>query len=739
MRPRESMWRKFPLSKVLQEAVSAMAAMPETTCLLKIIIHSNLEEDEKMKRFAIFSTIAVMALAAVSCNKEMTPEENAGKGNTVRVTVTTAPELAMDTRTVINQDPSNPNLYIPSWLGNEKMGIWVDELPAGSEAQPDFLTNEVKGDVATFTGSISIGTGTHTIYGYASSADEYFDKTYDNGEARFDIPQVQHPTLTSFDSDADLLIAKAQTVEIADGQSDITIENVQFSRAVAVLKVILKDESGKIGSDAIVKSVTLTPEDVKADPLTGGVRMDMSKGGAITQIVSGTEKNVTAEYSDGSFVINGENAVWYVVNPLTFGESSTLTLSADAGKYVISKTLDVSGIELKRGDIVTFDVALKADDVTVVEAGIELPFVETFDSASSGSMDQSSSEWDGGESFDVTTGNVYEHGRAVRLGTNGGAITTKSALDLSQAFSVVARGTGWDSDEKTLVIVAGSQTKEIAFTGDKSGGIYEEQYVTFEPETNTTKVTFKTPASKERVLLDNIEIIYGVPSAKINSVETESANKITETTATLNGVYDASFLGEGDVVKYGFEWGTDASALTSVDASDAVDGEFSYDLSDLVSGTTYTFKAWAQLNDGEKVYGEALTFVPSPNAPWEHIFESTEDEGLSGKISRMQSGRGLQLTESNGDVTYTKSDYDGEIKTVTLVCSNNASKGSGTATVTVGGTALKYNGEDSATISGCGTTDTEFVFESDTPLTGEVIVHITASVNSVYWKSIKIN
>lgn len=231
MRPRESMWRKFPLSKVLQEAVSAMAAMPETTCRLKIIIHSNPEEDVKMKRFAIFSTIAVMALAAVSCNKEMTPEENTGKGNTVRVTVTTAPELAMDTKTVINQDPSNPNLYIPSWLGNEKMGIWVDEVPAGSEAQPDFLTNEVKGDVATFTGSISIGTGTHTIYGYASSADEYFYKTYDNGEAGFDVPQVQHPTLTSFDSDADLLIAKAQTVEIGDGQSELNIENVQFSRA----------------------------------------------------------------------------------------------------------------------------------------------------------------------------------------------------------------------------------------------------------------------------------------------------------------------------------------------------------------------------------------------------------------------------------------------------------------------------------------------------------------------------
>ena len=589
-----------------------------------------------MKKYSIFSTIAVMVLAAVSCNKEMTPEEGVAGGNSVKVTITTAPELAMDTKTTITQDPSDPNLYIPSWLGTEKMGVWVDDIPANGEAQPEFLTNTEAGPVATFTGDIEITAGQHIIYGYASSAEKYFNKYYPGSLVGFDVPQVQYPTLTSFDSDADLLIARAQTVEVSDGQTDLSIDNVQFTRALAVLKVILKDGSSKgVKGNAVVKSLTLSPSDVDNEPLTGRASIDVKNGGSITKFNTNTD--VKAEYTDESFVINDENAAWLVVNPLTFGASSTLTLSVDAGKYVINKTLNVAGIELKRGDITVFDVTLKDEDVEVVEACLALPFVETFDSASSGSMGTSSSVWDGNDLFEVSAGKVYEHGGAVRLGTSAGSITTKSALDLSQAFSVVVKGTGWADDEKTLVIVAGAQTKEISFATDKSGGKYEEQYVTFEPETSMTKVTFKTLASGKRVLLDNIEIIYGIPSAKISSVETESANKITETTATLNGVYEASLLGENDVVSYGFEWGTDESALTSVEASNAVDGEFSYDLSGLTTGTTYIFKAWAQLNDGEKMYGEELTFEAAAPVGIEPSFNITSynsiPEGWEGNVA----------------------------------------------------------------------------------------------------------
>ena len=256
-----------------------------------------------MKKYSIFSTIAVMVLAAVSCNKEMTPEEGVAGGNSVKVTITTAPELAMDTKTTITQDPSDPNLFIPSWLGTEKMGVWVDDIPANGEAQPELLTNTEAGPVATFTGDIEITAGQHIIYGYASSAEKYFNKYYPGSLVGFDVPQVQYPTLTSFDSDADLLIAKAQTVEVSDGQTDLSIDNVQFTRALAVLKVILKDGSSKgVKGNAVVKSLTLSPSDVDNEPLTGRASIDVKNGGSITKFNTNTD--VKAEYTDESFVIN---------------------------------------------------------------------------------------------------------------------------------------------------------------------------------------------------------------------------------------------------------------------------------------------------------------------------------------------------------------------------------------------------------------------------------------------------
>ena len=138
------------------------------------------------------------------------------------------------------------------------------------------------------------------------------------------------------------------------------------------------------------------------------------------------------------------------------------------------------------------------------------------------------------------------------------------------------------------------------------------------------------------------------------------------------------------------------------------------------------------------MYGEEMSFTVTGKASWEHVFTSISDEGLSGAINGMND-KGLQLTKSKGNVTYTKSDFEGEISSITLMCANNASSGNGTVTVTVNGVSLKCEGETEAVISGCGTTLTPFVFETDTPLSGEVVVHMQATVNSVYWYSIKIN
>ena len=723
-----SLWRR-----ALPEAVSATWVMPGMTCRPKAM---NMIFNGKgigiMKNIGLISGMALLAFAFAACSKEEISGEPSAEGS-VNLTITTAPELVsdfIDSRTTITQDPEDETLYHPSWTGNEKMGIWIDSVPSSGEAQPDFLDNAATGDVASFKGSVSMAAGQHTIYGYASSADKYVAKYFGYGVG-FDIPQVQHPTLSAFDSDADLLIAKPQTLDIQEAQTEAVLEDVQFARPLAVVKVVLKDASSKeLKGNAIVKSLTLTPSG--EDYLTGRYVVDVTKG-SFSQFNKLSAVNVKAEYTDESFVINDENAAWLVVNPITFG--SSLTLTVDAGKYTVSKTLDVAGIELKSGDVTVLNVSLKDEDITVEESGLALPFEDDFSGYTGTSAIGSL------PNFDID-GSVYAQKGSVRFGTSSktGTVTTKSALDLSEPFTVIVFGTGWANDEHGLVISAGNQTKTMSFTTDMSSNTeYDEcLYAYFDAETALTKVSFSN-TSGERVLLKNIRIVSGewIPSPEIESVETVKAAP-SGTSAVLSGSYKAYFIGENDVVKYGFEWGKEGSEMASVEASNAVDGEFSHELTGLSVGQSYTFKAWAQLNDGEKMYGEEMSFTVTGKASWEHVFTSEKDEGLSGEINGMND-KGLQLTKSKGNVTYTKSDFEGEISSITLMCANNASSGNGTVTVTVNGVSLKCEGETEAVISGCGTTLTPFVFETDTPLSGEVVVHMQATVNSVYWYSIKIN
>lgn len=590
--------------------------------------------------------MALLFFALVACNKETMPE-NGLEENPVKVTITTAPELmAEGTKTVISQDPENEKLYIPSWLGNEKMYVWVDNVPSTSDNvnqnEMEFLSNGTEGRTASFTGNLNLSEGDHMIYGFATSSDGYAAKSYEYGIG-FDIPQTQHPTLTSFDSDADLLIARPQSVNIAAGQSELSIENAQFSRPFAVLKVVLKDGSSKgIKGVAAVKSLTLTP--AGSDYLSGRAAIDVKNGSSIVKFNKLSNTNVKAEYADESFIIDDENAAWLVVNPLTFG--SPVTLTVEAGKYSANKTLDVTGLELKRGDVTVFYVTLTDDDVTVVESGLALPYINDFDNYEDND--------DIKQDFDVNGYAGKEGNSTIRLasGSQNGTITTIQALDLSQPFTVKVFGTGYTSDERTLEISAGSQTRTVTFETDKNTATeFDEcQYAHFEALTNTEKISF-TATKGVRIILDRIEIVSGewTPSAEITSVETVKA-AADETSAVLSGSYTALFLGESDVVKYGFEWGIDVSDMASVEASGAVDGNFSYRLDDLQSGTEYTFRAWAQLNDGEKIYGGEMKFTASvpvgidPNfslTSYNSIPEGWEGEIGFGSYFKMASGNYL--------------------------------------------------------------------------------------------------
>ena len=104
--------------------------------------------------------------------------------------------------------------------------------------------------------------------------------------------------------------------------------------------------------------------------------------------------------------------------------------------------------------------------------------------------------------------------------------------------------------------------------------------------------------------------------------------------------------------------------------------------------------------------------------------------GVNYTFSNTGSNANDQLTAGNS-MTLTLSGFSSNatLKGVTLELRNNASKGNGSATVSVGNTQV---GSIDA-ITGLGATYAEHAVEiTETPLTANLVIHITATANSVW-------
>lgn len=91
------------------------------------------------------------------------------------------------------------------------------------------------------------------------------------------------------------------------------------------------------------------------------------------------------------------------------------------------------------------------------------------------------------------------------------------------------------------------------------------------------------------------------------TVETQSASNITTTSAMLNGMITS--LGNQNILARGFEWKeTNGGTYTSVSA---VGTALSYNLTDLMANTSYTFRAFVTTAN-TTTYGNEMTFTTLP-------------------------------------------------------------------------------------------------------------------------------
>lgn len=275
------------------------------------------------KAIKFFGLFAVAAMTVISCSKEaglQTPEEpviDSSLTHTVTIKVTDA-----DTKTVINEGVSSASFV---WSSDDNTRFYLTETGKAANSisissSDEYATIKLS---ATFTQD-----STPAEYTYAGFMSK--NKT-NNTPKKPRVPATQTCTGSSYDPDADVLVAKPLTFNVAQDELEM-----QFARPVVINKMTLKG----LGEGETLSKVTISANKNFMgyyDPSTSTWTYD----GA--EVVVNTSQVVTA---------SGQVVVWFVTAPV---EAATLTVVAETEDYTYSKTFG-STINFVQNQVTRFGV-----------------------------------------------------------------------------------------------------------------------------------------------------------------------------------------------------------------------------------------------------------------------------------------------------------------------------------------------------------------------------------------------
>ena len=620
----------------------------------------------------------------------------------------------------------------PYWSVGDQIGVSTD----GTSNNVAF-TNDAseRARTTTFSGTISAGTTLYTYYPYTANG---ISGSGDQAGARVDLPANQTPTATSFDGRADLLIGQPLAMT-ADGT---VVGNLQFKRVSAIVKVVLKDNStakSLTGQHISMLSLAAGGENWLAGRLTLNL-----VSGQLLEPSYGQSNKVTAAYTSATqYEPDGTSGTYLSVYPRELPAGSTLTFEAATEGFSISRTVTLAEpVALLPGKINTLTVSLADEHITAAAAGFALPFTDDFSWITTTSntvlpIDGYPKAEDGTARYSATA-NTYPETPALKFGTaNARGSFTTADLDLSQPFTVLVKARDYGTDGSGLTVTAGeAASQNVALTGSY-------KYYAFEFPAQGSKSKVRVDITGKRGYLLDFQVVAGhdvplPPELTVTSETTVTASpdgeRITTTYTVENPVAGASVTADAGEASWinTFETSVEGQVSYTVDANDT--GE--------ERSATVTFAYADAKPQTVTVTQPKQGAIASFNSG---IFTSVNNTGLSGSWDSFQSGRGIRLTTSKGSASWVKSDFTTAIKTVTIYASNNASAGSGAATVSVTDeqgvtTNLLCGLAESATVTGCKTVSTAFVFSVPAEdLFGTIQVNVTASANSVYFEYVVVN
>lgn len=687
--------------------------------------------------FKSILAVAVCASLFAACSKDDTVSDPSN-GRKVTMTVTASSELESASGSRTTYDPLTGKV---SWNATGEF-LQVLETAASTTVFATSQKGVISGNIAKFAVTFPANENTPLVYNavYPASAWVTSSNT-DITNMKVITPTVQQPTATSFDSNADLLIAKSISLK-----SQPTELQMSFGRAVAIGKMTVKN----LASAESVLGVKFTAPDKK---VTGRSYVDMTAG-TIKEYgyINNFADNVTLNYSsEMNITANSEAGMtaYFTCFPFEVAAGETFTVTVTTASKIFTKTVTVQEgrtLAFAAGDSSTFAVDMTGATEEENET-LSGDYVITATQSETTYAMSSLAEGSRLAPVVITPSNPYKTGDETLIWT-----ITKSGDNYT-----ISQGENYLSWESGNSATTSTTPYELVITKNKSEGTYQ----------------IASAATPSRILAKNTQATYGfgfytgsqTKDLTLIPAEYVKLPEITLDPSTLTLSYNDTETHYIPVTLKNAE--TQDVSVAIYDGTEGTEqpdwittGDYNGSENRLEVAATENTIATPRT---ARIVLTATTSLGTANATllitqnskpeggvgetWTYTFESADKiaagltvNGLTWTASKAPTAfdtnsgiRGLSWSKPD-NVTIKTSDYTGGIKKITLVMSANTANLS-TMNVTVGGQAL---GE---TISLAKTNNQEYVVESETPLSGEIVLTLNTESGgkSLMIKTITIN
>ena len=687
--------------------------------------------------FKSILAVAVCASLFTACSKDDTVSDPSN-GRKVTMTVSASSELESASGSRTTYDPLTGKV---SWNATGEF-LQVLETAASTTVFATSQEGVISGDIAKFAVTFPANENTPLVYNavYPASAWVTSSNT-DITNMKVITPTVQQPTATSFDSNADLLIAKSISVE-----SQPTELQMSFGRAVAIGKMTVKN----LASAESVLGVKFTAPDKK---VTGRSYVDMTAG-TIKEYgyINNFADNVTLNYSsEMNITANSEAGMtaYFTCFPFEVATGETFTVTVTTASKIFTKTVTVQegrALAFAAGDSSTFAVDMTGateEENETLSGDYVITATQSETTYAMSSLAESSRL----APVVITPSNPYKTGDETLIWT-----ITKSGDNYT-----ISQGENYLSWESGNSATTSTTPYELVITKNKSEGTYQ----------------IASAATPSRILAKNTQATYGfgfytgsqTKDLTLIPAEYVKLPEITLDPSTLTLSYNDTEThyipvtlknAETQDVSVAIYDGTEGTEQPDwITTGDYNGGENRLEVAATENTVATPRTARIVLTATTSLGTANATLLITQNSKpeggvgetWTYTFESADKDkiatgltvnGLTWTASKAptafdQNNRGLSWSKPSG-VTIKTSDYTGGIKKITLVMSANTANLS-TVNATVGGQAL---GE---TISLAKTNNQEYVVESETPLSGEIVLTLNTESGgkSLMIKTITIN